>query len=143
MGTTGIPDHPARGFARTNGPAWVQSGVNVLGVAGGVYLACQAGDKPRLVPEWASTGAYDAASAYGGKPTSADYCRSGADSAIRADHHRPLPARAIMLTYFSSQEQAGQLLEFEHRRESGEPVRIMLAEGDSWFSIGQEQHRTC
>lgn len=41
-----------------------------------------------------------------------------------------------MLSYFSCPDLTGQLLTFIHRRESGEKVRILLAEGDSWFSVG-------
>lgn len=41
-----------------------------------------------------------------------------------------------MITYFAEPSLTEWLLHFEHRRASGEPVRLLLAEGDSWFSIG-------
>ena len=41
-----------------------------------------------------------------------------------------------MISYYSCPDLTGQLLTFIHRRESGENVRLYLAEGDSWFSIG-------
>ena len=41
-----------------------------------------------------------------------------------------------MISYFASPDLIGQLLTFNHRREAGERVRILLAEGDSWFSLG-------
>jgi hypothetical protein len=41
-----------------------------------------------------------------------------------------------VISYFADFDLVPKLLEFQHRRESGEPVRIWLAEGDSWFSIG-------
>lgn len=41
-----------------------------------------------------------------------------------------------MISYFASPDLTGQLLTFIHRREAGERVRILLAEGDSWFSLG-------
>lgn len=41
-----------------------------------------------------------------------------------------------MLTYYADPELIGLLLTFQHRKEAGEPVRILLAEGDSWFSLG-------
>lgn len=41
-----------------------------------------------------------------------------------------------MITYYADPELTGQMLTFIHRRESGENVRLYLAEGDSWFSNG-------
>lgn len=41
-----------------------------------------------------------------------------------------------MISYYDSPDLAGQILTFIHRRESGENVRLYLAEGDSWFSLG-------
>lgn len=41
-----------------------------------------------------------------------------------------------MIVYHSDVDLAGFLLQFEHRRDSGERVRLFLAEGDSWFSVG-------
>lgn len=45
-------------------------------------------------------------------------------------------AYGAMITYHNDPDLTGQLLTFTHRRESGDPVRILLAEGDSWFSLG-------
>lgn len=41
-----------------------------------------------------------------------------------------------MISWYASPDLVGQLLTFVHRRESGEDVRIVLCEGDSWFSFG-------
>lgn len=41
-----------------------------------------------------------------------------------------------MIAYYADPELTGIMLTFLHRRESGESVRLVLAEGDSWFSIG-------
>lgn len=41
-----------------------------------------------------------------------------------------------MISWYASLDLVGQLLTFVHRRESGEDVKIILCEGDSWFSIG-------
>lgn len=41
-----------------------------------------------------------------------------------------------MITHYANPELAGIILTFEHRRSVGDPVRILLAEGDSWFSFG-------
>lgn len=41
-----------------------------------------------------------------------------------------------MISWYADPDLVGHLLAMEHRRDSGEPVRVLLAEGDSWFSIG-------
>lgn len=41
-----------------------------------------------------------------------------------------------MLVYYSDPALTELLLSFLHRRESGEAVQLILAEGDSWFSLG-------
>ena len=41
-----------------------------------------------------------------------------------------------MITYYSDPELTGILLTYQHRKEAGDPVRMLLAEGDSWFSLG-------
>lgn len=41
-----------------------------------------------------------------------------------------------MIVHVNSPELYAHILEFEHRRADGEPVRMYLAEGDSWFSLG-------
>ena len=41
-----------------------------------------------------------------------------------------------MISWYADPDLTGHLLTFEHRREAGEHVRIVLCEGDSWFSFG-------
>lgn len=41
-----------------------------------------------------------------------------------------------MISYYADPDLTHNLLSFIHRRESGENVRLYLAEGDSWFSFG-------
>lgn len=41
-----------------------------------------------------------------------------------------------MISFYASPDLTGQVLTFMHRRESGENVKLILAEGDSWFSFG-------
>ena len=41
-----------------------------------------------------------------------------------------------MISYFADPALTELMLYFEHRRAIGDPVRVYLAEGDSWFSIG-------
>lgn len=41
-----------------------------------------------------------------------------------------------MIVHANNPELSEHLLSFEYRRESGERVRLYLAEGDSWFSLG-------
>lgn len=41
-----------------------------------------------------------------------------------------------MISYYADPDLTRRLLDFLHRREAGDHVRMLLAEGDSWFSIG-------
>lgn len=51
-------------------------------------------------------------------------------------HAKGIKGRGAVILYYSDPDMAVHLLSFEHRRDSGEPVLMLLAEGDSWFSIG-------
>lgn len=41
-----------------------------------------------------------------------------------------------MITHYSDPDLTQQLLSWQFKREAGEPVKVYLAEGDSWFSFG-------
>lgn len=41
-----------------------------------------------------------------------------------------------MISYYADPDLTRHLVDFQHRKEAGEPVEVWLAEGDSWFSLG-------